>query len=82
VQNLALVQAIDKAIAERSGPVSFTWVRGHQGDRFNERADELAGIAARDMRDGRVAPANAVTEVIPVVVAAAPSRVAVEDTLF
>lgn len=84
VQNLALVQAIDKAIAQRSGPVSFSWVRGHQGDRFNERADELAGIAAREARDGRAGPSNeAPTEVIPVVAAAAPpARALVEDTLF
>jgi len=52
VQNLALVQAIDRAIAARSGPVAFAWVRGHRGDVFNERADELAGIAAREARDG------------------------------
>jgi len=83
VQNLALVQAIDKAITARSGPVSFSWVRGHQGDRFNERADELAGIAAREARDGRVGPSNeAPTEVIPVVAAAPAARALVEDTLF
>ncbi|WP_236122748.1 ribonuclease H family protein [Cellulomonas palmilytica] len=52
VQNLALVQAIDRAISERTGPVTFSWVRGHRGDRFNERADELAGIAARAARSG------------------------------
>ena len=66
VQNLALIQAIDRAIAERPGPVAFAWVRGHRGDRFNERADELAGIAAREAREGRASsaqssvPANAV----------------------
>ena len=51
VQNLALIQSIDAAIAERVGAVSFVWVRGHRGDEFNERADELAGIAARGMQD-------------------------------
>ena len=61
VQNLALVQGIERAIAERPGPVTFVWVRGHQGDRFNERADELAGIAARAMRDGTLEPAVAVS---------------------
>lgn len=66
VQNLALIQAIDRAIAERPGPVAFAWVRGHRGDRFNERADELAGVAAREARDGKPSsaqsslPANAV----------------------
>jgi len=72
VQNLALVQGIERAIAERPGPVSFVWVRGHQGDRFNERADELAGIAAREMRDGTyAAPVTAVVPSEPTV-----------DTLF
>lgn len=58
VQNLALIQAIDRAIAERPGPVAFAWVRGHRGDRFNEQADELAGIAAREARDGRPSSAQ------------------------
>ena len=58
VQNLALIQSIEAAIAERPGPVTFVWVRGHRGDEFNERADELAGIAARGVRDdGRLRPA-------------------------
>ena len=53
VQNLALVQGIERAIADRVGPVAFTWVRGHVGNEFNERADELAGRAAREAQDGR-----------------------------
>ncbi len=58
VLNLALVQGIDRAIAERPGPVTFAWVRGHDGDRFNEEADRLAGIAAREAQAGRpTAPA-------------------------
>ncbi len=50
VQNLALVQGIERAIADREGPVTFGWVRGHRGDRFNEEADVLAGAAARQAR--------------------------------
>ena len=57
VQNLALIQSIDAAIAERAGAGSFVWVRGHRGDEFNERADELAGIAARGVRDSAPEPA-------------------------
>ena len=56
MQNLALIQSIEAAIAERPGPVTFVWVRGHQGDQFNERADELAGIAARGVRDDGPVP--------------------------
>ena len=67
VQNLALIQSIDAAIAQRPGPVSFVWVRGHRGDEFNERADELAGIAARGVRDDgpvTVRAAEAVPDVL------------------
>lgn len=53
VKNLELVQAIDRAITERAGPVRFRWVRGHVGDPFNERADQLAGAAAQDWAAGR-----------------------------
>lgn len=53
VQNLAVVQGIERAIAQRSGPVAFTWVRGHVGNEFNERADVLAGQAAREALAGR-----------------------------
>ena len=53
VSNLELIKAIDNAIAARPGPVRFRWVRGHVGNVFNERADELAGAAARDWAEGR-----------------------------
>ncbi len=53
VKNLELIQAIDRAIAERPGPVRFRWVRGHVGNQFNERADQLAGLAAQDWAAGR-----------------------------
>lgn len=48
VKNLELIQRIDRAIAERSGPVRFRWVRGHVGNYYNELADALAGEAARE----------------------------------
>ncbi|PZR51698.1 ribonuclease HI [Xylanimonas oleitrophica] len=53
VKNLELVQAIDRAITQREGPVRFRWVRGHVGNPFNERADQLAGLAAQDWAAGR-----------------------------
>lgn len=63
VQNLALVQGIERAIAGRVGPVAFTWVRGHVGNHFNERADVLAGQAAREaLTAPRSAPSTAATD--------------------
>lgn len=53
VKNLDLIQAIDAAITGREGPVRFRWVRGHVGNPFNERADQLAGLAAQDWAAGR-----------------------------
>ncbi|MGW4477864.1 ribonuclease H family protein [Rhodococcus triatomae] len=47
VKNLDLIRDIDAALAARSGPVRFRWVRGHVGNHYNEEADRLAGEAAR-----------------------------------
>jgi ribonuclease HI len=63
VQNLALVQGIERAIAGRGGPVTFGWVRGHVGDRFNEEADRLAGAAAREAQAGRPTPGRSLPAV-------------------
>jgi ribonuclease HI len=78
VQNLDLVQGIDRAIADRAGPVTFGWVRGHVGNRFNERADALAGAAAREAQAGR----PTASRVAPAGVAPAPATVADLDVLF
>lgn len=37
--------------------VSVRWVRGHNGDRYNERADALANEALREAATGRLARA-------------------------
>ena len=38
--NLDLWQALDKALARHT--VTWKWVRGHAGERYNQRADALA----------------------------------------
>lgn len=53
VPNLDLVRGIDSAVAERTGPVRFHWVRGHVGNPYNERVDQLAGFAADEWAAGR-----------------------------
>ncbi|MEU4360909.1 ribonuclease H [Promicromonospora sp. NPDC023987] len=53
VPNLDLVQGIDAAVTERTGPVRFHWVRGHVGNPYNERVDQLAGFAAEEWDAGR-----------------------------
>ncbi|MFV2143846.1 MULTISPECIES: ribonuclease H family protein [Isoptericola] len=53
VQHLELVQTLDRAITDRSGPVRFRWVRGHVDSPFTERAQELARLAAEDWAAGR-----------------------------
>lgn len=45
VENPDLWERLEAAAAGRN--VTFTWVRGHNGSEFNERADKLAYAAAR-----------------------------------
>jgi len=40
VKNLELWQALDTAVARHT--ISWHWVKGHNGDEMNERADQLA----------------------------------------
>jgi ribonuclease HI len=51
VLNVDLWQALDSAV-ERHATVTATWVRGHNGDSNNDRADRLAGDQAQLARDG------------------------------
>lgn len=53
VPNVDLVQHIDRAVTERTGPVRFHWVRGHVGNPYNDRVDQLAGFAAEEWDAGR-----------------------------
>lgn len=48
VKNVEIIKQIDRSISGRPGPVRFRWVRGHVGNYFNEKADALAGQAARE----------------------------------
>jgi len=43
--NADLWQELDREIAKHQ--ISWTWVKGHAGNRYNERADELANKAIR-----------------------------------
>lgn len=43
VKNPDLWQELDKLASNHD--ISWNWVRGHNGDRYNERADELANLA-------------------------------------
>lgn len=42
VKNVALIKAIDWETTNRPGTVSFKWVKGHAGNKFNEIVDKLA----------------------------------------
>ncbi len=64
VKNLELVKAIEAAIASRAGKVRFQWVKGHQGNHFNEKADVLAGQAALLAAAGKL-PVAAATPAPP-----------------
>lgn len=44
IKNRDLWEALDAEIQKR--PVTWQWVRGHNGDLFNERCDRLANIQA------------------------------------
>ncbi|MEZ5889686.1 MAG: ribonuclease HI [Xanthobacteraceae bacterium] len=52
VKNVDLWQRLDAALAHHK--VRWHWVRGHAGNALNERADELAREAIKDMRAANV----------------------------
>jgi ribonuclease HI len=49
VKNVDLWQRLERAIEAHD--VHWHWVKGHSGHKENERADELARLAIRQMRD-------------------------------
>ena len=42
VKNVELWQALDEQVNQKGHAIQWQWVRGHNGDPGNERADELA----------------------------------------
>ena len=48
VKNADLWQALDEAVKRHT--INWCWVKGHNGDEGNERADELANIALNNYR--------------------------------
>jgi ribonuclease HI len=44
VKNVDLWQALDKLVSEGGHEIDWRWVRGHNGDPGNERADALANL--------------------------------------
>ena len=49
VKNKDLGQALEEACKRHD--IEWVWVKGHAGDEGNERADELARLAARQKKD-------------------------------
>jgi ribonuclease HI len=68
--NVDLWSDLDEEIARRR--VRFEWVRGHAGDRLNERADRLALEAAKHAADARRKPKRPAPMQLPSPVQIAP----------
>ena len=52
VKNVELWQALDLAVARHD--ISWHWVKGHDGQPENERADELARCGIQDIRENKM----------------------------
>ena len=58
VKNVELWQALDAAVSRHT--INWHWVKGHNGDEMNERADQLANEGMAPFK-----PKKAVTELMP-----------------
>jgi len=54
VKNVELWQALDEAVSKHE--VEWHWVRGHAGNRLNERADQLANEGMAPFKPKRTMP--------------------------
>ncbi|WP_434734933.1 ribonuclease H family protein [Bifidobacterium sp.] len=53
VKNAPLIKAIDAELSARPASVKFKWVKGHAGNEFNEKVDDLAHGYATHIGEGR-----------------------------
>jgi len=56
VANRDLWEELIELALDPGRAISFAWVKGHSGDRWNDRVDELATEAARRQLSRRSAP--------------------------
>ncbi len=61
VKNVDLMKRLDELNAARD--VKWTWVRGHAGDRLNERADALVHRGRREAKLGKLESRNSAAPV-------------------
>ena len=54
VKNVELWQALDEAVSRHT--IDWRWVKGHNGDEFNERADQLANEGMAPFKGKRGEP--------------------------
>jgi ribonuclease HI len=57
VKNVELWQRLDDLVTAQGHVIDWKWVRGHDGDPGNERADELANLGVEVAMGRRPPPA-------------------------
>ncbi|TXM68786.1 ribonuclease HI [Methylobacterium sp. WL12] len=73
VKNVDLMKRLDELNAARD--VKWTWVRGHAGDRLNERADALVHRGRREAKLGKLESRNSAAAIpVPTAASSSPSQ--------